>query len=485
MNSPVERARRFFDSRGIFFRDVVTILTGTVASRIIVILTIPFLARIYSPAEFGALALFMTINSIVTSVACGRYEMALVLPQEDRDADHLLVACVLLATLASLLSGVVIWVWGDELAVFLGAAELGPWLWLTSFVIWSVTIFNVLRSWASRTGEFRGISRSTVGGTLVTVVVQLGLGFFRSLGAGGLIIGQAIGQVAHFMILLLASADSLRASLRQGLTRGRMMELLDRYRRFPIYDSSASLLNSCSRELPVLMLGAFFSATIVGYYAMGRRTLAMPMQVIGNSIAQVFFPKAKQELDKGRLHELTAKIVTRLSAAGMTPMLLVTVAAPELISVVLGATWEPASIYIQWISIWLLSVFITAPLIQLFSVLERQKERLVYQTVQMLGRILSLGYGGMQGDSVLAVSLFCISSALVHYTNCVWILHRAGVEPGETVKILLGELVKAVPFVAAVGLVKFVWPGNWPVIAAFTVALLAFAALRLKDIFKR
>ena len=106
------RARRFFASRGTFFRDVVTILTGTVASRIIVVLAIPFLARMYTPAEFGALALFMTINSIMVALACGRYEIAVVLPEEDRDSVHLLVACLILATFTSLLTGIVIWTWG-------------------------------------------------------------------------------------------------------------------------------------------------------------------------------------------------------------------------------------------------------------------------------------------------------------------------------------------------------------------------------------
>ncbi|HJP05761.1 MAG TPA: lipopolysaccharide biosynthesis protein, partial [Gammaproteobacteria bacterium] len=60
--SLAERASAFIGSRSNFFRDVVVILTGTVASRIIVLLAIPFLARIYTPAEFGVLALFMTIN---------------------------------------------------------------------------------------------------------------------------------------------------------------------------------------------------------------------------------------------------------------------------------------------------------------------------------------------------------------------------------------------------------------------------------------
>jgi O-antigen/teichoic acid export membrane protein len=346
-------------------------------------------------------------------------------------------------------------------------------------------MFNVLRSWASRMGVFGGISRANVGGTATTVTVQLTLGFLQKLGAGGLIIGQAVGQAAHFVILLREVARGIFASIGRSPSFSRVLSLLGRYRRFPIYDCGASLLNACSRELPVLMLGAFFSATIVGYYSMGRRTLAMPLQVFGNSIAQVFFPKAKQQLDKGKLDKLASSVVWKLSVVGMTPMLLITVAAPEIITIVLGKTWIPSGIYFQWISIWLLSVFITAPLVQLFSVLERQKERLVYQSVQMAGRAVSLGYGGLQGDPVLAVALFCLSSAAVHYANCVWILHRTGVRPLSTAGILLGEFAKAIPFIAIVWFIKWYWGGEWLVIAAFTIAGFCFMGLRFRDLFSR
>ena len=481
----IERASVFFWGRSNFFRDVVVILTGTVASRIIVLLAIPFLARIYTPAEFGVLALFMTINAIIICVACGRYEMAVVLPREDRDSAHLLLACIGMATLTSILTFVAFWVWAEDLTNLLGGKELANWLWLSAAVIWSVSIFHALRSWATRKGVFTGISRANVSGTATTVTVQLVLGYVQKLGAGGLIIGQAVGQIVHFLVLLKEVARGVVSSIGGRLSFSHMFGLLKRYRRFPIYDCGASLLNACSNELPVLMLGAFFSPMIAGYYAMSRRMLAMPMQVIGGSIAQVFFPKAKQQLEKGKLDELASSIIKRLAVVGITPMLLVTVSAPELNAVVLGQAWIPASIYIQWISIWLLSAFITSPLMQLFYVLERQKERLIYQNVQMAVRFASLGYGGLQDDPVLAVALFCISSAVVHYANCIWILYRAGVQPSLTLRILLGEFAKAIPFIVFVWFIKWFWGGNWLVIAAFITAGLAFLGFRLRDLFSR
>lgn len=481
----LKKVSAFFQSRSSFFRDVVIILTGTVASRIVVLAAIPFLARMYTPAEFGVLALFMTINGIITVVACGRYEMAVVLPREDRDSAHLLVACIGLATCTAILTSIAFWLWADDLTNLLGGEALKRWIWLSPAVIWSVSIFHTLRSWASRKGEFASVSRANVAGSATTVTIQLFLGWSRALGAGGLIIGQVVGQVVHFVVLLLGVAKELFATIRNNLRFSRTVNLLKRYRRFPVFDSGASLLNAFSNELPMLMLGAFFTPAIAGYYAMSRRVLSMPMQVIGGSIAQVFFPKAKQQLDKGRLDELASSIVRKLAVVGVTPMLLVAVAAPELSAIVLGDAWIAASIYIQWISVWILSIFITAPLIQLFSVLERQNERLIYQIVLLVARITSLGFGGLQNDPVLAVALFCISSTVTHYANGIWILHRANVRPLSTVGILLGEFAKAIPLVAFVALIKWYFESDWLVLGAFVVAGLLFAGFRVQDLFSR
>ena len=95
-----------FAARGSFFKGVVTLLSGTIISRIVAIIGIPVLARIYTPAEFGVLALFTTISALVTSVACGRYEMAVVLPEDvafewQDEPEELAGAAVFLASDAS------------------------------------------------------------------------------------------------------------------------------------------------------------------------------------------------------------------------------------------------------------------------------------------------------------------------------------------------------------------------------------------------
>ena len=460
-------------------------LTGTLASRVIAILAIPILARIYTPAEFGLLAMFMTINAIVSSVACARYEMAIVLPEDDADAMHILLACVAISTGVSLACFCLYWLFGTELAQFVGIPELAPYLWLSPLAIWFIGAFNACQSWASRTGQFSGISRAIVAGTFSTVTTQFLMGFPQKLLAGGLIVGQSIGRLMQFSQLVWCCRKSMRASFAQGIAWSRIRELLSRYRNFPIYDSTASLLNSSSRELPVLMLGIFFTPTIIGFYSVGRRMLKVPMQLIDNAISRVFFPKARQEMQKGNLPQLVLTVFVKLSTIGVVPMLSVTVIAPAVVGVFLGETWEESGIYVQWLSIWLLIVFITAPFAQLFNVLEKQRARLLYQIVLMLVRFSALLIGGMLDQPVLAVALFSVASAIVSMLNCLWLLKASGLSPGIPVRYFFLELFKAIPFIAAIAGLNWWLQADWQVLIAAAIVLGVFALMRYRGALNR
>ncbi len=480
--SLLNRARAKLASRGRFFRDVTTVLSGTVASRIVAVLAIPVLARLYTPAEFGLLAMFMTINAILSSVACLRYEMAIVLPEDESDAVHLLVASLLITTVFSVLCFVAFWFFGGELMIFVGTPELQGYLWLSALAIWLIGVFNALQSWVSRVGAFGGISRALVGSTFVTVLVQLFLMWPRRVIDGGLIIGQTAGRLMQTLQLGLTSRRTVTRALAGGLTAARARGLLARYRDFPIYDSTASILNSSSRELPVLMLGVFFSPTIIGFYSVGRRMLKVPMQLVDNAISRVFFPKASREMQKGNLDRLVLTVFAKLSAIGVVPMLTLIAIAPSVVSVFLGAKWLESVPYVQWLCVWMLIVFVSAPFAQLFNVLEKQRARLVYQVFLMAVRFATLLTGGLLGDPLLAVALFSIVSAVISLVNCLWLLAQAGLSPWVALRYFGRELLWGAPFVAVSFALSAWLDSDLVILLGALIVMGIFASLRYREV---
>ena len=86
-----------------FFRNVLTLITGTTIAQAIPIAISPILTRIYTPDDFGVVALFVAISTIFGSLANGSYELAIILPKKDEDAVNLVVLSLFISIIVSLL----------------------------------------------------------------------------------------------------------------------------------------------------------------------------------------------------------------------------------------------------------------------------------------------------------------------------------------------------------------------------------------------
>ena len=88
-----------------YARNVITLMTGTAFAQALPIAVSPILTRLYSPAEFGVFAMYLAVASILGVLVTGRYELAILIPKQDRDAIHI---AALSAALSVLLSGLLL-----------------------------------------------------------------------------------------------------------------------------------------------------------------------------------------------------------------------------------------------------------------------------------------------------------------------------------------------------------------------------------------
>lgn len=141
-----------------FATDVLKLVTGTTLAQVIAVLASPLITCLYGPEAFGFLALFASITSIIGVIACMRYEMAILLPQDDRTAANLLGLSLLCAAVVSGLTVLVLYVGGDVLLSLLQAPGLGPYLILVPPFVFISGVFLALNYWNLRT-KISGVSR--------------------------------------------------------------------------------------------------------------------------------------------------------------------------------------------------------------------------------------------------------------------------------------------------------------------------------------
>lgn len=441
-----------------FTLDVLRLVSGTTFAQTLSVVTAPLITRLYSPGDMGLAALFVSITGILTVISSLRYEMSIMLPESDEDASNLLALSVVLTIIFSAITTLVIIILKQSLLYRHYAAEFMTYAWMIPIVLLFDGVFLAFNYWNSRVKRFKQISIANVTNTTTRTGTQLLLGFSGNATGGSLIIGRVFGSIIASLTMTLQTWRKFDLLFSSNIQWKCMINAFKRYRKFPLYDALAVLLNNISWQLPIFMFTYFFSANEAGYYALGNRVLVLPMMLIGVAIGQVFFQRAADANVKGTLETIVEDVFQRLVKLGLFPFLSLTIIAPELFIVVFGHAWIEAGVYVQILSVWAFVWFISSPMSTLFRVLEKQEFSLYINVLIFTTRIISLGIGGVLQNARLSLLLFATSGVFLYSYLDLAIITEAGVAKSRIVKILLMSFVEFIPAGLVLLLLKFYKP---------------------------
>lgn len=406
-----------------FLKNILTLLTGTTIAQAIPIAISPILTRIYTPEDFGLLALYLSITSIIAVTITARYELAIMLPEDDKDAINLLALSILIATVLSAIILIIVLIWGRTIASILGNNQIYPWLYFVPLSLLLTGIYQAFNYWANRKQKYQRLAINRVAQTTTTAGVNVGIGLIKN-GASGLIVGNLIGQFISTTRLSIKSAKKENLSIRY-VSINKMKSLAKRYDQFPKVSIWSGLLNSGSVQMPVFILSIFFSGTIVGWYSLSHRVLNMPMSVLGSAVGQVFFQASamlKHE-DPIKLRNMTYKSYKSMLMIGLVPISIIFSFGDVLFTLVFGGEWIIAGKFARLLSVWLLLVFVSSPLSLLFTVMEKEGVALLFNVAIFISRIISLLIGALLfKDALMTVLLFASSGVVFWLWHCVYIL---------------------------------------------------------------
>ena len=83
----------FIKKNAEFYKIILLLGSSSFFAQLITFLGSMFLARIYSVNGFGLYALFVSIASILSVIVSGKYELAILLPKYDKDAQQIMFLC--------------------------------------------------------------------------------------------------------------------------------------------------------------------------------------------------------------------------------------------------------------------------------------------------------------------------------------------------------------------------------------------------------
>lgn len=396
---------------------------GTVLVQLVALAAAPALTRLYGPEAFGHLAVQASLVAMVLTLATGRYEIAIPLARGREAAVNLLAVCMTLLLAVAGLATAASLAYPGRIAAGLGIPDIAPLLWLVPIGVVLTGAYEVLSYVAIRTSDYRPLVVSKFAQSVSQVAAQLGLGFVQN-GSLPLLAGDLAGRPIGILALARALLKPRREALEEVSWRG-MLAAAHEFRRFPLFLTFSSALNTANANLIPLMVAALFDSHAAGLLSLAYRVVFLPLGLVGQSVSQVFLGEAARIFreDPARLAAFVRSIAVRLALLGLLPAAVILVAGPQLFAFVFGRGWYESGEIARILVVTFVVQFVYNPISHLFSILGRQQGHLVWSAALLATSTTALYLGSRTGSLRLGLTAFALASAIV-YGAALWSFAR-------------------------------------------------------------
>ena len=410
-------------------RNIVTTISGSAGAQAINLALIPLIMRIYGPEAFGVVGTFQSLTIILIPWCALTYPMAIVLPQNERDARGLIRLSLWVAALICGITALLLYLWGAQVSGALGIDLLIPYLMLLPIVMFSSAVLEITQQWLYRNQRFSLTARAATLHALLYNATRSVAGLIQST-APVLVVTSALYYVIHSGLLLIGirlhrepgPAPSEAQSLSQP--RKDLRQLAAEYRDFPLFRAPQVLINALSVHMPTLVLASAFGAIPAGFFALCLQVLAMPSNFIGRAVGSVYYPRITHAIHaREPVAGLLVRGVAGMSLAGMLPFAALVIAGPWLFNLAFGGQWQTAGEYARWLAISEFAGFIGGPCLVAIPALSLQKIFLVFEIVSTSLRIAAVLVGAFVfKDPLVVVMAFAAANVLINVSMIVIVL---------------------------------------------------------------
>ena len=378
-------------AKGGLLRSTLTLLAGGALAQVLPLLLGPWLTRIYSPTEFGQFSLVWTLSTNLAVIGCARYEFALPLERDDKQASLLMALCGRLLLTVTAVSVVIAWL--------LAAWQDLPLFWLLPAALLSGGATQWLILWATRAQRFQLLASARVlqygGGALL----QLLLGLLQ-FGAIGLLLGPLLaGLAAALMLARPAPLGGWSALWRSE--HGAVKTMALRHRDFPLLNTPHAFAGALQDSLAMVLIATWTGDAAAGYWALALRYLKAPASLVGGALSQTLYPRLVHAADGAEALHVVRQAMALLAGLALALMAALMLWGPWLFETLFGERWHDAGLLARALAPYIALHFIASPLSVTTMAWRAQgwalRLALVGQVMFLLGLVAGLYWGGLIG----------------------------------------------------------------------------------------
>jgi O-antigen/teichoic acid export membrane protein len=376
-----------------FSVNFLTLFSGSSIAQFIPILISPILSRLFTPEEFGKLALYIALTTFVSGFMTGAYDTAIMLPKKKRNALNILGASLIFSLIVSLIVGLIFIIFGEYIARNAGDVTIERYLFYSPLIILLIGIYKTLNMWFTRYRNYRLLASTRIGQTLAGSATKLAAGL-SSLGFSGLVASIFIQNIVGSGILVYHFLKKEITSI-NVISKNEMVINVKRYKDFPKYSAPQGILDMVNKNGFVFIFSSFYGVGALGLFDFGVGKVLKPLQMLGPSLSQVFYEKASQLRKENQdVWPLAKKILILLVGINVLIILIMLFWGPLIFAIVFGPEWSVAGVYARIVAPWFSMRFISSTLSTIPILYHRQKEyfkKMLILNIAIPGILLVMG----------------------------------------------------------------------------------------------
>ena len=311
---------------------------ATFIKALLSLLVLVILARLLTPVDFGLLGI-----AWIFVVLGARFGQAIVGPaivqRHELTERHIQVGFTLSMAFGIVIMAI-IWLFAPLIGEFFNEPGVSRILQVLSVIFVINGVGTIPTHLLRRHLHFKQLMVADL------LAYSIGYGFtavvlaFQGFGVWSLVWGEIMHRVIYTTAVIGYSPQSLRPrwALREA------SELLSRGAGF----SLARFFEFIARQGGYFVVGRWLGATSLGYYTRADKLILLPRNYVSQSLFQVLFPAmAQRQQGTDRLATIYLHGMEVLSLTALSVSIMLFVAAPEIVSVILGGQWNPVIIILQ------------------------------------------------------------------------------------------------------------------------------------------
>ncbi len=342
------------------YKRAIKFFLGSSFSKILGLLLIPVVARLYTPSEFGVLAQLMAISLIL--IPLSNLRLPTILPTI-ADANEFRLVCSL--SIASVICVALLTLLGAWVYYLFTANTIYFYL---SVIVLAGGIYELLYMRMVKLGRFTLLSRVQIAQVCMDAFVKV-LMAFSAFKVYGLVIAYTVFHITSSALLFCFYGRAAVKGL-FNFDRQELLQTLKVHKQIPLYRMPSQLLMVLSMQLPVIVCSYVYDMAEVGYLSFALVIFAVPASLVTQSIGNIYFAEIAKlsERDPRGIYLITKDVVIKLLLILSLPISLLYFLGAPIFSMVFGNEWLQAGILAENLSIYLLFQLMCSPIICIYSV---------------------------------------------------------------------------------------------------------------------